>query len=82
LHAHDRVIDAIRIQDENAASRRMHSHLHAFRLQAISEKYPADLTLSHHPAPAASSSPTDPTNRKTPPNQTKTRTQTRRRPTK
>jgi DNA-binding FadR family transcriptional regulator len=82
LHAHDRVIDAIRLQDESAASRRMHSHLHAFRLQAISEKYPPDLPLSHHQAPATSSSQSDQTDRRTPPNQTKTRTQTRRRQTK
>ena len=82
LHAHDRVIDAIREQDENAASRRMHSHLHAFRLQASAGKYPPDLTLTHNPAAAAWSSPTDPTTRKTPPNPSKTRSQTPHRKTR
>jgi DNA-binding FadR family transcriptional regulator len=79
LHAHDRVIDAIRVQDEDAASRRMHSHLHAFRLQASTGKYPPDLPLTHNPAAAASSSPPGRTTRKTPPNPAKTRSQTRRR---
>ncbi len=79
LHAHDRVIDAIRVQDEDAASRRMHSHLHAFRLQASTGKYPLDLPLTQNPAASASSSPTGQATRKTQPNPPKTRSRTRRR---
>ena len=78
LHAHDRVIDAIRQQDESAAARRMHSHLHAFRLQAISGNYRPELALTHTTAAAKSSSPDDPTSSKNPANQHSSRSRTGR----
>jgi DNA-binding FadR family transcriptional regulator len=46
LHAHDRVVDAIRQHDEDAAFRRMYRHLHAFRLQASGQPHPHDLKLN------------------------------------
>jgi DNA-binding FadR family transcriptional regulator len=78
LHAHDRVIDAIREKDENAASRRMHSHLHAFRLQASTGRYPADLPLTPKPGAPPSSSTTASTTRKTPPNALRTKNRSKR----
>lgn len=49
MHAHDRVVDAIRAGDEDAAFRRMYRHLNAFRVQATAVRSDGVVPLSPVP---------------------------------